>query len=716
MAQESTNFCLSSAGRNRFLQRPSGLFGGDEWFLGTYSAVDDHYRRSDVYSHTVTVWNDTTNIALYQREPVACWYAMGTAVLAELPPPEADAGLLLRCQWSLSPAVWTTARVPGQCVTFVLDGQTVHATLTPAATASLLVATVPTAAVLAAVRALWRVGQPVPYMVRTRAPGLTLPGPVVRTGPATVLVQAPSAAAVAAGEQALLYLGGRSAHPVRTCALAAPADAKASVYGIAAVARVASDTALCSTAQAPATEAWEQVTQHLAVGALRLSPAVVPTGFSYRWPYPADQTGTAWLLAAAAAPPAGLPASPSVVWLLRAATAVVDAAGLPAVALGGGGAGSPTIVDDGTPLHDGDRVLVLSSAAAASLPVRLCEWDTATGTFLPSAALPPAGGDLLAVVEGARARAWWWPMHATTGAPLPGLAYRSVAAAAHAAGETGGDVDVSAAVFGAAAAAAAGTALAAAVHCLVLLLRSANGLYAPTPTAVGCNLYDKVDPAWVFPVTTADGSDRLALAGLTDGLVVFGHRAPVPGTGRPFRAPVPTKASGRPCPAPTMGPAGSSAGGCPATRAPPATDWRRRPPPRAGWARPAATPRATPPWSSNSPRSAREPRCEKGKAPLPPRLTSPAGLGSRRGKPSPLYGRTPPPAGTPGRRRVRRAEEAPTALQRVPHHRHLPPGETDTEAPRIRGLGRRVLEVRVEGDAPDRINEAFLFLMSSWTL
>ena len=33
MRNNSTNFCLSSTVRNRFLQPPTGLFGGDEWCL-----------------------------------------------------------------------------------------------------------------------------------------------------------------------------------------------------------------------------------------------------------------------------------------------------------------------------------------------------------------------------------------------------------------------------------------------------------------------------------------------------------------------------------------------------------------------------------------------------------------------------------------------------------------------------------------------------------
>ena len=475
MTQESTNFCLSSVGRNRFLQRPAGLFGGDEWTLGTYTAVDNHYRRSDVYSRTITSWNESTNAALYQREPVACWYTMGVATVREV---VADT---VTAQWALSTAVWNSVRVPGQCVTVVLDGRTVHATVTAASTPALLVATLPATA-LAWAPAFLRPGLTLPYMVRNRPPGATLGGPLVRTGPTTVLVQAPTGA-VPTGRQALLYLGGRSGHPVRTCALQAPAAAAASIYGVVDV-RVAAAgparLALRSTAAPLAAEAWTQVTQHLAVGALRLSAAVAPTGYSYVWPYPSDQTGHAWLLASAApAPPVDRP--PAHVWFVRAASTAVD----PVAGTVDGGAA--------VALRDGDRVMQLGPAAAGgAAPVQLYEWDAAARTLVAG---PPLPDDVLVVVEPAPAAApaagvGAWRRGGPTGVWRD---YRLLARGAHPQGAAGADVDLAEAAALAGAATDAPEAVGV-WDVLVLLVRAADGLYAPTPTAVGTNMYDKADP------------------------------------------------------------------------------------------------------------------------------------------------------------------------------------------------------------------------------
>lgn len=122
--RDSINFCVASVGRNRFLQRATGLFGGDEWALGTYTAVDDHYRRSQEYSRTMTLWRDRTNSPLYQREPTACWYAMGTATVTAL-----SSSGVLTLAWVVSDALWNTVRVPGQTFSCIVQGLPVHGTL-----------------------------------------------------------------------------------------------------------------------------------------------------------------------------------------------------------------------------------------------------------------------------------------------------------------------------------------------------------------------------------------------------------------------------------------------------------------------------------------------------------------------------------------------------------------------------------------------------------
>lgn len=491
---------MTSVGRNRFLQRATGLFGGDEWTIGTYTAVDDHYRRSDVYSRTVTVWREQTNAAsVYQRDPTACWYAMDTATVAET----YQHGLL-RLQWSVSEALWNTARVPGQTMTVVLHGLPVHATVLPSSTPTLAVVRLPSSLATVVTDAVARlaVGDALPYMLRARPPTTTLLGPVVRTGPNTVRLQAP-ANAVPTQYQGLLYLGGRSdRHPLYPCQLQTPAVARASIYGVVSVATVSGPvTALRSTTCTIADETWAQLTQHLAVGALTLQRSAALTGYTFTWPYPVDQNGEGWLIVPvdpSNAPPVALPLD--AVWFVRGAGVGPFVDGVP----------DPTV--DGVALVDGDRVLRLDNNGD---PVELLEWDAAALAFQPTPL--PSDQTLLLVVERDNGRCWLRP--AAAGPLGPSIAYRYVVASRAewdvASASSVRDVDLTAT--------ASGTQV---THAFVLLVRASNGLYAPTPDAAACNLYT-YPSGWTFPVVTADGTDRLNLAGLSGGLIVLRFRPSV---------------------------------------------------------------------------------------------------------------------------------------------------------------------------------------------
>jgi hypothetical protein len=66
----------ASAGRNRYLQAPTGLFGGD---ATTYDPMDAHYSGATAYLSAVTTPDRNA-----QRCPTACWYATGTGAVEDV--------------------------------------------------------------------------------------------------------------------------------------------------------------------------------------------------------------------------------------------------------------------------------------------------------------------------------------------------------------------------------------------------------------------------------------------------------------------------------------------------------------------------------------------------------------------------------------------------------------------------------------------------------
>ena len=180
-ARDSINFCVASVNRNRFLQGPTGLFGGDDAALSTYSPADPHYRQSDAYSRAVSVWRPQTNVPLYAREPLPCWYGAGVLTLREAP----TAAGVLRAPWTVPDGLWTTLRVPGQVVTLVARGRCCHCPVLPETTAAALACQLPAtdpAGGAGPAAALFAAGDAVPYLLRARAPNVTVLGPVVAVG------------------------------------------------------------------------------------------------------------------------------------------------------------------------------------------------------------------------------------------------------------------------------------------------------------------------------------------------------------------------------------------------------------------------------------------------------------------------------------------------------------------------------------------------------
>lgn len=160
-------------------------------------------------------------------------------------------------------------------------------------------------------------------------------------------------------------------------------------------------------------------------------------------------------------------------------------------------------VVDGVTLQDGDRVLRLD--ATTGEPEALCQWSTASAAFTDTPLEPDR--QLLVTEPGGTAnggKVWW----REAGTLLP---YRVASRYRHTAGITRTkDVDFTAEAL---------VLNQRTPHVFVLLVRATNGLYAPVPDQATCNLYTY--PAWMFPVQTADGTDRLNLAGLCAGLIVF---------------------------------------------------------------------------------------------------------------------------------------------------------------------------------------------------
>lgn len=198
----------------------------------------------------------------------------------------------LRLAWAPTEGLWTTLRVPGQCLSFCDDGTLVHAALQRESTAALAVAIWPASGSSLAV------GNALPYMVRQRAPRAVLRGPVsaatAEDGCTVLTVQCDASDPVPkADDSQLLYLGAQGPHPLRTCAMETDASrGRVRIAAVESVTPVPSSSVDLDTrprALRPALLSaggarWTQLTQWLAVGVLPLPAHTVCSGVQYRCP------------------------------------------------------------------------------------------------------------------------------------------------------------------------------------------------------------------------------------------------------------------------------------------------------------------------------------------------------------------------------------------------------------------------------------------------
>ena len=481
---ETIAFCVSSLGRNCYLQVPTGLFGGDiTWGIGAYDPVTEVYRNSTAYRNTVTVMD-----AMYQRAPIACWYSMGRGIVRSLLRDAGTSEYVMELAWTITDGLWNTVRVPGQCLTFADGGTLIHAALSSDTTQALAVARWP-----AAPTALGT-GDLVSFMLRQRPPRATILGPIeIGDDGWSVQIQGslqnPEFVPPEPGVH-LLYLGRRGTHP--TLPGAVDTDAARARDWIFAVDSVdvrpatADAFALRSTPLPSATFAWTQLNNWLAVGSLSLSASAIPTGARYDWPYPPDQAGNVWVAVPRDRLRCAAPgAQPQNVYFVRDAVRTADLAKVPALGYA-----------------NGDNLVVLDDTTG--LPTRRLRYST--DTTPPSVVeQDPLPDSLLIIVEGGRQapNSAWWRHTAADVCP-----YYLCVAQPHARGAASTSVR------------AVPTDVAV-THAFVGLSRRSDDLYAALPTNVTSNLTNTapVGWAWTYPLTLDDGTDRFSAAAFTDGLL-----------------------------------------------------------------------------------------------------------------------------------------------------------------------------------------------------
>lgn len=153
--------------------------------------------------------------------------------------------------------------------------------------------------------------------------------------------------------------------------------------------------------------AWARLSEYETIGSLPLMEPAVVTGLVYRWPYPADQAGTVWVLVP---DPPRLPPSAVVPRHLFFVRAVYLS-----------GPNVPTGTADGVSLANQDRVLELTGASGT--PLRTLLWSTARARLEEDVAdLAPiaAEGLLIVVLAGGTTfghRGFWHPPGGTAWYP-----------------------------------------------------------------------------------------------------------------------------------------------------------------------------------------------------------------------------------------------------------------------------------------------------------
>ena len=454
------------------------MFGGDtSWGIGTYTPVSENYRNSSSYRATVATADGT-----YQRAPNSCWYAMGTALVTNV---EASR---ITVTWSMTQGLWNTARLAGQVVSFCDSGKLYHGTMATGSTDTQgIISNLPSEYV-----PNLQPGDPLPYMIRPRAPRAILPGPIeVSTDGTAIHIQGnPSDAGFLVPEPAthLLYIGRRGENPQLPCDMESDATvAKQWIFAVEAISFQASSNqsplfSLRSEVLTTDQAQWRQTTPWLAVGVLHVATSHIMTGVQYNWPYPADQEGRVWMVVPEHHPVDPYPSVDTLSVFLVRATSIT---GTPS---------SATV--DGIIMTDGDRILTFGGGGGA----RIQEWSETSHAYHNLVQSLPAN---VLVLEEVGNRAWW------TGDGIHLTPYVILMQKAHPVGRTTASLR------------ATRDWSVPSSHAVVVLTRRSDGLYPGTPSAVTSNL-GNISPTgwtWTYPLSTSDGTDRFHGPSATDGLL-----------------------------------------------------------------------------------------------------------------------------------------------------------------------------------------------------
>lgn len=327
---ETVNFFLSAWGRNRHLQVPVGIFGGDGNFgLPTYVPFDEHYRKSFAYSSTVSVPNGSS-----LRAPAAAWYFAGYATVGNL----AGRRMTLVSHPIASRPMFqsqllNTVLQPVQYASIFGFGEAVHGAIDfLATTASALVVDCETAPVLMTIGS-----GPVFFMLRPRLPSDVWPGPVQVIAENRVRLEVDEATFnVPTAGGSLVYLGAPSGDAMHVFGVHDVLRAPDYIFAVEDV-TVVSPGSLTTQPLVTLGDGslpqmrWMQLTESLFVGAWS-SPAPSPSSLQVEWPFAEGQTGviTVLLRGTVQQNPPWLPSGLVTVDASASSLAAVQASGNPA--------------------------------------------------------------------------------------------------------------------------------------------------------------------------------------------------------------------------------------------------------------------------------------------------------------------------------------------------------------------------------------------------
>ena len=288
---EFINFSIQSIGRNRFLQKPTGLFGGDANFGGnSYQSWSDHYRSSVGYS-TIMVTEDSVR---GMKCPLACWFAMGSCELGNF-----IDDITLTVNWFFSDTLFENIKTPNQMFTFAHNGTLHHAYILRESTTKIGVLRLQSD--IASDTSL-KIGTKLNYMIRPQAPDYVFLGPILAVGKRQVQFQVtlPNNYVLPEKHRSLLYLGALESNPEKTCSLHNPADARENIFACEAIEKLAPNVkinALDVKLDDMVVDQWIQLEEHIVVAFAQYNSASTTFTFSYQWPFASVlKTGNVWII------------------------------------------------------------------------------------------------------------------------------------------------------------------------------------------------------------------------------------------------------------------------------------------------------------------------------------------------------------------------------------------------------------------------------------